>query len=175
VSWQNEEQMRFVLREGKKRQIRRMCEAVGLEVVALKRVRIGRIPLADLPVGKWRYLRLLLGLQPVTTDLYLPALPQLTRELGASMGAAQQTMAAVLLAFGLGQLVLGPAGRPRRGGGRCCWAGCALHAGQRGRRWPAASSCWWPGARCRALGMAAAVVCSARCCATCTSRRTARA
>jgi 23S rRNA pseudouridine2604 synthase len=57
VSWQNEEQMRFVLREGKKRQIRRMCEAVGLEVVALKRVRIGRIPLADLPVGKWRYLR----------------------------------------------------------------------------------------------------------------------
>jgi 23S rRNA pseudouridine2604 synthase len=57
VSWQNEEQMRFVLREGKKRQIRRMCDAVGLEVVALKRVRIGRIPLADLPVGKWRYLR----------------------------------------------------------------------------------------------------------------------
>jgi 23S rRNA pseudouridine2604 synthase len=57
VSWQNEEQLRFVLREGKKRQIRRMCEAVGLDVVALKRVRIGRIPLADLPVGKWRYLR----------------------------------------------------------------------------------------------------------------------
>ncbi|HEY9193448.1 MAG TPA: pseudouridine synthase, partial [Methyloversatilis sp.] len=57
VSWQNEEQLRFVLREGKKRQIRRMCEAVGLEVVALKRVRIGRVPLADLPVGKWRYLR----------------------------------------------------------------------------------------------------------------------
>ena len=57
VSWQNEEQMRFVLREGKKRQIRRMCELVGLEVVALKRVRIGRIPLADLPVGKWRFLR----------------------------------------------------------------------------------------------------------------------
>jgi 23S rRNA pseudouridine2604 synthase len=57
VSWQNEEQLRFVLREGKKRQIRRMCEGVGLEVVALKRVRIGRVPLADLPVGKWRYLR----------------------------------------------------------------------------------------------------------------------
>ncbi len=57
VSWQNEDQLRFVLREGKKRQIRRMCELVGLEVVALKRVRIGRIPLADLPVGKWRYLR----------------------------------------------------------------------------------------------------------------------
>ena len=57
VDWQNPEQLRFVLTEGKKRQIRRMCEAVGLEVVALKRVRIGRIPLADLPVGKWRYLR----------------------------------------------------------------------------------------------------------------------
>lgn len=56
VSWQNEEQLRFVLREGRKRQIRRMCEAVGLTVLALKRVRIGRIPLAALPVGQWRYL-----------------------------------------------------------------------------------------------------------------------
>jgi len=56
VSWQNEEQLRFVLREGRKRQIRRMCEAVGLTVVGLKRVRIGRIPLAALPVGQWRYL-----------------------------------------------------------------------------------------------------------------------
>jgi MFS transporter, DHA1 family, multidrug resistance protein len=51
---------------------------------------------------------LLLGLQPVTTDLYLPALPMLARELGASMGAAQLTMSLVLLAFGLGQLVMGP-------------------------------------------------------------------
>lgn len=57
VSWQNEDQLRFVLREGKKRQIRRMCEAVGLAVVGLKRVRIGRIPLGDLPPGQWRYLR----------------------------------------------------------------------------------------------------------------------
>jgi 23S rRNA pseudouridine2604 synthase len=56
VSWQNEEQLRFVLREGRKRQIRRMCELVGLKVLALKRVRIGRIPLAGLPVGQWRYL-----------------------------------------------------------------------------------------------------------------------
>ena len=53
-------------------------------------------------------LALLLGLQPVTTDLYLPALPQLTRALGASMGAAQQTMAALLLVFGVGQLFWGP-------------------------------------------------------------------
>jgi 23S rRNA pseudouridine2604 synthase len=57
VSWQNEDQLRFVLREGKKRQIRRMCELVDLKVVGLKRVRIGRIPLAALPEGKWRYLR----------------------------------------------------------------------------------------------------------------------
>jgi 23S rRNA pseudouridine2604 synthase len=57
VSWQNEDQLRFVLREGKKRQIRRMCEMVGLKVVGLKRVRIGRVKLGDLPPGQWRYLR----------------------------------------------------------------------------------------------------------------------
>jgi 23S rRNA pseudouridine2604 synthase len=56
VSWQNEDQLRFVLREGRKRQIRRMCEAVGLVVLGLKRVRIGRITLGALPVGQWRYL-----------------------------------------------------------------------------------------------------------------------
>lgn len=57
VSWQNEHQLRFVLREGRKRQIRRMCELVGLRVVGLKRVRIGRVMLGDLPIGQWRYLR----------------------------------------------------------------------------------------------------------------------
>lgn len=57
VSWQNDDQLRFVLREGKKRQIRRMCEMVGLKVIGLKRVRMGRIVLGDLPPGKWRYLR----------------------------------------------------------------------------------------------------------------------
>ncbi len=56
VSWQNPEQLRFVLREGKKRQIRRMCEQVGLHVTGLKRVRIGRVNLGHLPVGQWRYL-----------------------------------------------------------------------------------------------------------------------
>ena len=56
VSWQNPEQLRFVLTEGKKRQIRRMCELVGLRVTALKRIRIGRITLGALPVGQWRYL-----------------------------------------------------------------------------------------------------------------------
>ena len=57
VTWQNEDQLRFILREGKKRQIRRMCELVGLKVTGLKRVRIGKIKLGDLPVGQWRYLR----------------------------------------------------------------------------------------------------------------------
>jgi len=56
VSWQNEDQLRFVLREGKKRQIRRMCELVGLKVLGLKRIRIGKISLGELPPGKWRYL-----------------------------------------------------------------------------------------------------------------------
>lgn len=57
VSWQNEDQLRFVLREGKKRQIRRMCELVGLKVTGLKRIRIGSVKLGDLPIGQWRYLR----------------------------------------------------------------------------------------------------------------------
>ncbi len=57
VSWQNEHQLRFVLREGKKRQIRRMCELVGLRVTGLKRIRIGSVTLGKLPVGQWRYLR----------------------------------------------------------------------------------------------------------------------
>ena len=56
VKWQNEDQLSFILREGKKRQIRRMCDIVGLKVVGLKRVRIGRVKLGDLPVGEWRYL-----------------------------------------------------------------------------------------------------------------------
>ncbi|MDP1680260.1 MAG: rRNA pseudouridine synthase [Burkholderiales bacterium] len=56
VSWQNEDQLCFVLKQGKKRQIRRMCELVGLKVVGLKRIRIGRVKLGDLPIGKWRYL-----------------------------------------------------------------------------------------------------------------------
>nr|WP_309568749.1 pseudouridine synthase [Paraburkholderia sp. BL6669N2] len=56
VNWQNGEQLRFVLREGKKRQIRRMCELVGLEVIGLKRVRMGRVMLGALPPGQWRYL-----------------------------------------------------------------------------------------------------------------------
>lgn len=57
VSWENRDQLRFVLQEGKKRQIRRMCELVGLSVTGLKRVRIGNVKLGNLPSGQWRYLR----------------------------------------------------------------------------------------------------------------------
>lgn len=56
VSWLNANQLKFILHEGRYRQIRRMCELVGLKVVQLKRVRIGGISLGKLPVGQWRYL-----------------------------------------------------------------------------------------------------------------------
>ena len=48
--------LKFTLREGRNRQIRKMCEAVGLEVLRLKRVAVGDIRLADIKAGKWRYL-----------------------------------------------------------------------------------------------------------------------
>jgi len=57
VSWQNRDQLIFILREGKKRQIRRMCELVNLRVIGLKRVRIGQVRLGILPEGQWRYLQ----------------------------------------------------------------------------------------------------------------------
>lgn len=57
VSWLNDDELRFILKEGKKRQIRRMCEAVGLKVLRLKRVRVGKIVLGNLPLGQWRYLK----------------------------------------------------------------------------------------------------------------------
>ncbi|MEO1554089.1 MAG: pseudouridine synthase, partial [Pseudomonadota bacterium] len=49
--------LRFILKEGRKRQIRRMCDLVGLRVVDLQRIRIGPLELADLPIGKWRSLK----------------------------------------------------------------------------------------------------------------------
>lgn len=57
VEWENNDQLRFVLKEGKKRQIRHMCDAVGLRILGLKRIRIGKITLGNLPTGEWRYLR----------------------------------------------------------------------------------------------------------------------
>lgn len=53
-------------------------------------------------------LALLLGVQPITTDLYLPALPGLAAHLGAGIGGAQATLSALIFAFGLSQLLLGP-------------------------------------------------------------------
>lgn len=52
----NQDQLRFILKEGRKRQIRRMCDEVGLTVTGLKRVRIGKVRLSQLPEGRWRYL-----------------------------------------------------------------------------------------------------------------------
>lgn len=56
VSWVQDGLLKFILREGRKRQIRRMCELVGLKVTGLKRIRIGRIELGALPEGRWRFL-----------------------------------------------------------------------------------------------------------------------
>jgi 23S rRNA pseudouridine2604 synthase len=56
VSWQNENRLRFALKGGQPYQITHMCEQVGLAVVGLKRIRVGRVPMAGLPVGEWRYL-----------------------------------------------------------------------------------------------------------------------
>ena len=57
VDYINDEQLRFVLTEGKKRQIRRMCDLVNLRVVGLKRVRIGNLRLGNLPEGQWRFVQ----------------------------------------------------------------------------------------------------------------------
>ena len=57
VEWINREQLRFVLTEGRKRQIRRMCDLVGIKALGLKRVRIGKIKLGKLPEGQWRVLQ----------------------------------------------------------------------------------------------------------------------
>ena len=57
VSWQNETKLRFALKGVQPGQIVHMCRMVGLTVVAQKRIRIGRIPMATLPAGQWRYLQ----------------------------------------------------------------------------------------------------------------------
>ena len=57
VSWQNEMRLRFALKGIRPGQIPAMCEAVGLQVLSLKRIRIGRVPLAKVPEGQWRYLQ----------------------------------------------------------------------------------------------------------------------
>jgi DHA1 family bicyclomycin/chloramphenicol resistance-like MFS transporter len=105
-------------------------------------------------------LALLLGLQPVTTDLYLPALPGLARELGGPLGLAQLTLSALILAFGCSQLVIGPLAdrlgrRSVLAGGLVLYAAAAVAS--------AASDSLHMLIACRALqgvGLAAAVVCA---------------
>lgn len=57
VSWQSEARLRFALKGITPQWVPWMCAQVGLELIALKRIRIGRVPLAGLPPGQWRYLR----------------------------------------------------------------------------------------------------------------------
>jgi len=56
VSWQSEARLRFALKGEMPGQIAYMCESVGLKVEAMKRLRVGRVPLSQLPSGQWRYL-----------------------------------------------------------------------------------------------------------------------
>ncbi|MFO1271664.1 MAG: Bcr/CflA family efflux MFS transporter [Rubrivivax sp.] len=103
-------------------------------------------------------LALLLGLQPVTTDVYLPALPMLTKALAAPLPAAQMTMAALMLAFGVGQLFWGPVA-DRVGRKPALLAGLVLHAAAGVGAAMAPSIEWlvaWRAAQ--GLGLAAAVV-----------------
>lgn len=56
VSWQSENRLRVALKGAQIGQIAHLCEAVGLRVLSMKRIRLGRVPLAQLPPGQWRYL-----------------------------------------------------------------------------------------------------------------------
>lgn len=56
VSWQNEHRLRFALKGVRPGLIDHMCREVGLEIVEMRRIRIGRVPMAGLQVGQWRYL-----------------------------------------------------------------------------------------------------------------------
>ena len=56
VSWQSETRLRFAIKAVQPGQLRHMCREVGLDVVSIRRLRIGRIALSRMPVGEWRYL-----------------------------------------------------------------------------------------------------------------------
>ncbi len=56
VSWQNETRLRFALKAPQAGQLAAMCRQVGLTAGSIKRIRIGRVPMAGLPAGQWRYL-----------------------------------------------------------------------------------------------------------------------
>jgi 23S rRNA pseudouridine2604 synthase len=57
VSWQNETRLRFAVKGERPGQLAFMCESVGLRVLAMKRIRVGRVPLSSLQAGQWRYLQ----------------------------------------------------------------------------------------------------------------------
>jgi 23S rRNA pseudouridine2604 synthase len=56
ASWQNERRLRFATKHVKPGLIQRLCKEVGLNVVGIKRIRLGRIPMSTLPQGQWTYL-----------------------------------------------------------------------------------------------------------------------
>jgi 23S rRNA pseudouridine2604 synthase len=56
VSWQSEARLRFAIKGVRPGLIQHLCAQVGLQAVAMRRIRLGRIPLAKMPVGQWRYL-----------------------------------------------------------------------------------------------------------------------
>ena len=56
VSWQNETRLRFAAKALKTGHITLMCTAVGLQATSMRRIRVGRIAMAGLPAGQWRYL-----------------------------------------------------------------------------------------------------------------------
>lgn len=57
VSWQNETRLRFAMKNAKLGLIEKLCKEVGLKVLSMKRIRVGRISMSSLPVGEWRYLQ----------------------------------------------------------------------------------------------------------------------
>ncbi len=105
-------------------------------------------------------LALLLGLQPITTDLYLPALPALAADLGSPMTRTQLTLSALMLSFGVAQMLLGPLAdrlgrRPVLVGGLVLYA--AASAGSAAAASIDALIAWRV---VQGIGMAAAVVCA---------------
>ena len=125
-------------------------------VLAAARLPAGR-PAAGVAIPA---LALLLGLQPITTDVYLPALPALRAALGAGMGGVQLMLSALMMSFGLGQLLLGPVA-DRCGRRPVLLAGLALYVlAALGGAWAARIEALVAWRALQGLGLAAAVVCA---------------
>ncbi len=56
ASWQNENRLRFAMKNPQPGIIALLCEAVGLKIVAIRRIRIGGVSMGKLPEGQWRYM-----------------------------------------------------------------------------------------------------------------------